>query len=183
VVVAGPGLPGADAEAGAVAAGYPGSRLLRGEDATVDAVLAALSGAGLAHMAAHGRLRSDAPLFSSLTLADGALAVYDLERLASPPATIVLPACDAAVPSVARGDEVVGTATALVGLGVRSVVAPVLPVPDEATAPFVLALHAALRAGHPPSQALARARGTPGDPAVAAAFVCIGADDGAGLSG
>jgi Tfp pilus assembly protein PilF len=182
-VVAGPGLPGADAEAVAVAAGYPGSRLLRGEDATVDGVLAALSGTSLAHVAAHGRLRSDAPLFSSLTLADGALTVYDLERLAAPPATIVLPACDAAVPSVARGDEVVGTATALVGLGVRSVVAPVLPVPDEATAPLALALHAALRAGDPPSQALARVRSTAGDPAVAAAFACIGADDGAGLSG
>jgi tetratricopeptide (TPR) repeat protein len=183
VVVAGPGLPGADAEAAAVAAGYPGSRLLRGEDATVDGVLAALAAAGLAHVAAHGRLRSDSPLFSSLTLADGALTLYDLERLASPPTTFVLPACDAAVPAVARGDEVLGTATALVGLGVRSVVAPVLPVPDAATAPFMLAVHARLRAGDPPSRALARAGARAADPAVAAAFVCLGADEGPVVSG
>ena len=180
VVVAGPDLPGADAEAKAVAAAYPRATLVRGEEATVDRVLDALAGAGLAHVAAHGRLRSDSPLFSALGLADGALTLYDLERLAAPPQVFVLPACNAAVASVTRGDEVLGMATALVGLGVRSVVAPVLPVPDEATTPFVLAVHDGLRAGAPPSAALAAAqaaaRGTD-QRAVASAFVCIGADD------
>jgi hypothetical protein len=184
VVVAGPDLPGADAEAAAVAARYPGARLLRGADATVDRVLDALAGARLAHVAAHGRLRSDSPLFSSLALADGALTLYDLERLGSPPATFVLPACNAALPQVTRGDEVLGTATALVGLGVRSVVAPVLPVPDEATTPFVLAVHAGLGAGLVPSEALAAAvtaaADRPDQRPLAAAFVCIGAAEGAG---
>jgi tetratricopeptide (TPR) repeat protein len=188
VVVAGPDLDGADAEADAVASAYPGARLLRGGEATVDNVLAALGRADLAHVAAHGRLRSDSPLFSSLVLADGALTLYDLERLGSPPATFVLPACNAALPQVTRGDEVLGTATALVGLGVRSVVAPVLPVPDEATTPFVLAVHAGLRAGQAPSAALAGAVAGAGERAdqraLAAAFVCIGADDAApGVSG
>jgi len=184
VVVAGPDLDGADAEAVAVARGYRGSRLLRGGDATVDRVLDALAGADLAHVAAHGRLRSDSPLFSSLVLADGALTLYDLERLGSPPATFVLPACNAALPQVTRGDEVLGMATALVGLGVRSVVAPVLPVPDDLTAAFALAVHSGLRAGAAPSRALAAAvteaaTGAPEMRALAAAFVCIGADDGA----
>ena len=180
VVVAGPDLPGADAEAEAVAAAYPRARLIRGDEATVERVLDALSGAGLAHVAAHGRLHSDSPLFSSLGLADGALTLYDLERLAAPPQVFVLPACNAAVASVTRGDEVLGMATALVGLGVRSVVAPVLPVPDEATTPFVLAVHDGLRAGAPPSAALAAAQAaasTEAQRAVASAFVCIGADD------
>jgi CHAT domain-containing protein len=145
-------------------------------------VLDALAGAGIAHVAAHGRLRSDSPLLSSLGLADGALTIYDLERLAAAPATFVLPACNAAVPQVARGDEVVGTATALVGLGVRSVLAPVLPVPDEAAAPFSVALHTALRAGSTPAAALAAARAGAGDDpgrrALAAVFVCIGVDGG-----
>jgi tetratricopeptide (TPR) repeat protein len=184
VVVAGPDLPGADAEAEAVAAAYPRARLVRGEDATVDRVLDALGGARLAHVAAHGRLRSDSPLFSALGLADGALTLYDLERLAAPPQVFVLPACNAAVASVTRGDEVLGMATALVGLGVRSVVAPVVPVPDEATTPFVLAVHDGLRAGAPPSAALAAAhaaaRAEEDQRAVASAFVCIGADDVSG---
>jgi tetratricopeptide (TPR) repeat protein len=184
VVVAGPDLPGADAEAKAVAAAYPRARLVRGREATVDGVLDALAGAGLAHVAAHGRLRSDSPLFSALALADGALTLYDLERLAAPPQVFVLPACNAAVASVTRGDEVLGMATALVGLGVRSVVAPVVPVPDEATTPFVLAVHDGLRAGAPPSAALAAAhaaaRAEEDQRAVASAFVCIGADDVSG---
>jgi tetratricopeptide (TPR) repeat protein len=180
VAVAGPDLRGAEAEAEAVLARHPGGRLLRGPEATVAGVLDALSGADVAHVAAHGRLRSDSPLFSALVLADGALTIYDVERLAAPPTTIVLPACDAASGVVARGDELLGTATALVGVGVRSVVAPVLPVPDAATTPVVTRIHEALAAGLPPGAALARARTAGGggvDAAVAAAFLCIGADD------
>lgn len=180
VLVAGPDLPGAEEEVAALGGLYPSARVLRGPEATVERVLAALAGAGVAHVAAHGRLRSDNPLLSSLGLADGALTIYDLERLAAAPATFVLPACNAAVPRVARGDEVVGTATALVGLGVRSVLAPVLPVPDEEAAPFSVALHTALRAGAAPAAALAAARTEAGDVhgrrALAAAFVCIGVD-------
>lgn len=177
-LIAGPDLPGADGEVQALAAGYPGCRLLRGAEANVAHVEAAMEGADLVHVAAHGRFRSDSPLFSSLRLADGALTVYDLERRGQAAATFVLPVCDAGVPEVGRGDEVLGTATALLGLGVRSVLAPVLPVPDEATARCALAVHERLRAGDAPSRALAQVAGTVDDPidrAVAAAFVCMGA--------
>ncbi|HET6949267.1 MAG TPA: CHAT domain-containing protein, partial [Acidimicrobiales bacterium] len=181
VIVAGPDLPGAEDEVAALARLHPGGVVLRGPDATVERVLAALSGAAVAHVAAHGRFRSDSPLLSSLGLADGAFTIYDLERLARPPVTFVLPACNAAVARVARGDEVVGTAAALVGLGVRSVLAPVLPVPDEAAAPFSVAIHTALRAGRPAAGALSAARAAvAADPwlrALGAAFVCIGVDD------
>ena len=78
----------------------------QGDEATVAAVLDGLAGADLAHVAAHGRMRSDSPLFSALMLADGALTLYDVERLAVPPTTIILPACNAAAGIVARGDLV-----------------------------------------------------------------------------
>ena len=58
-----------------LAAGNPGARVLRGDDATVDRVVAAVAGADLVHVAAHGRFRSDGPLFSSFRLADGALTI------------------------------------------------------------------------------------------------------------
>lgn len=185
LTVAGPGLAGAAPEAAAIAGVWPGGRVLRDEHASVAAVLDALPGVDLAHVAAHGRFRSDSPMFSALGLADGPLTIYDLERVEPLPATFVLPACNAALPRVTRGDEVLGTATALVGLGVRSVVAPVLPVPDAATAAFSLAVHRWLAAGASPAVGLARARadaagvGDAGAWAVAAAFVCIGADEGA----
>ena len=48
--------------------------------------LAALDGAGLAHIAAHGSFRSESPMFSSLQLADGPLTVDDIHRLVAPAA-------------------------------------------------------------------------------------------------
>jgi tetratricopeptide (TPR) repeat protein len=176
VLVAGPDLAAAGTEVATLAAGNPGARVLRGDDATVDRVVAAVAGADLVHVAAHGRFRSDGPLFSSFRLADGALTIYDLERVGTlPGSTFVLPVCDAAAPKVTVGDEVLGTAAALLGLGARSVLAPLLPVPDAATTPFVLAVHEALRSGLPAGAALVEARAAvPG--AVADAFVCIGAD-------
>ena len=153
--------------------------MLRGARATAAEVHGAMEGADLVHLAAHGTFRSDAPLFSSLRLADGPLTVYELERLRAAPDTLVLPACDAAQSSrCGPGDELLGTAAALLGLGVGSVVAPVLPVPDEATTPLMLALHERLRRGSPPSVALAEAAARDTEDAVALAFVCIGAARG-----
>ena len=181
-IVAGPGLPGADDEAKGLGEIYAGAELLAGADATAERVLAALERADLAHLAAHGRFRSDSPLFSSIRLFDGPLTIYDLERLGRAPSTVVLSACDAGTVAVRSGDELLGTATAMIGLGVRSVIAPVMAVPDDATTPLMLALHRALREGLSPSAALARAAIE--QPGVAAAtFVCIGCDDGRGRSG
>lgn len=179
VVVAGPGLPGADAEAHDVARLHPRSELLTGALATVEAVCRALSGARVAHIAAHGRLRADNPLFSSLLLADGPLLVHDLEQLRSAPDHVVLAACETARTAVLAGDEALGLASALLQQGTSSLVAPLLAVPDATTAPLVLAHHRFLLAGLAPAAALAAAqvaaaRGGAGPAAVAAAFVCLG---------
>ena len=177
-LVAGPDLPGGDREVAALAGIYPGANVLTGDAASVTAVQRALERAELVHLAAHGTFRSDAPLFSSLRLADGAVTVYELERLRSAPTTLILPACDAARVGVQAGDELLGTAAALLGLGVASVVAPVLPVPDSATTALMVSLHERLRNGEGPSRALAAV--TLADDPVGLAFVCIGADEHAG---
>ncbi len=184
VLIAGPGLPGALAEVQALTEHWPDARVLVGGDATVEATLAACEGASLLHLAAHGTFRADSPLFSSLQMADGLLTVYDLERLRTPPAVAVLPACSAAQLDVRPGDELLGTAAVLLNLGVRSVIAPVVPVADQPTARFSVALHASLAQGDPPSVALASAIDairTCGDHATSLAamsFVCIGANEG-----
>ena len=181
VLVAGPRLRAAADEVRALAEHLPGATVLVGTDATADAVRVALDGAPLAHIASHGRFRADNPLFSCLELADGPLTVFDLERLSRPPRLMVLPACDSGLPSVRPGDELMGLAAALIGLGTRTLVAPVLPVADELTGPLVLDLHRRLRAGVPPAAALAeaqRACTADGDPvawATSAGFLCFGA--------
>jgi CHAT domain-containing protein len=145
-----------------------------GRRATVAAVTAALDGAALAHLAAHGHLRADNPQFTSLRMADGPLTVYDLERLTRPPQQVVLSSCESGLPAVGTGDEVLGLAAALLGLGTRSLVAAVLPVPDQAVRGLMLALHRHLRLGLGPAAALARAR-TDAPGSAGAAFVCFGA--------
>jgi CHAT domain-containing protein/tetratricopeptide (TPR) repeat protein len=175
-LVAGPQLPGADAEIGDLARLYPQAETLAGPAATAAAVMAALERAEVAHLAAHGRFRSDSPLFSSVLLADGPVTVYDLERLGRAPRTVVLAACDAAVSAVRVGDELLGTAAALIGLGVRSVIAPVMPIPDGTTAPFMVALHRRMVAGDSPAQALVAARAGQ-DQAAGTAFICIGSNE------
>jgi CHAT domain-containing protein len=179
VLVAGPGLPAAPGEVRSLGRTYGGARILQGAAAGAGAVMAALDGAGLAHIAAHGRLRTDNPLFSALELADGPLTVYDLEGLGRAPRLVVLPACHSGAAAVRSGDELMGLATALLALGTRTVIAAVAPVNDAATTAFMERLHASLHAGAAPQAALAEARtaAAAGDPAAwaaAAAFTCFG---------
>jgi len=180
VVAAGPRLRGAREEALAVAAIH-GATALVDDDATVDVVLAALAGADVAHLAAHGRLSADNPLFSDLLLADGPLVVYDVERLASVPHTVVLAACDSGRSVVRTGDELLGLSATFIGRGTAALVASVLPIPDAETAPLMVAFHRRLAGGAPPAVALAAAQldlaGGSADPATlaaAAGFVCLG---------
>ena len=179
VLVAGPGLPGADAEVGALAAALPGAQHLHGDGATAAAVLSALAGAAVVHIAAHGLFRADNPQLSSLRLADGPLTGYDLEGLASPPRTVVLSACDAGLTGVRSGEEVQGLVAVLLALGTGAVIAAVAPVADDLTAAFALDLHARLADGVPPPSALAEVqqdwsgRGVR-EAVTATSFVCFG---------
>jgi CHAT domain-containing protein len=180
VVVAGPGLPGARQEAAAVADLHAGATRLVDGLADAARATAAMSGATLVHVAAHGHLRSDNPLFSSLRLADGPFTVYDLELLRDAPHHVVLAACDTAQSHVVAGEEVLGLTSALLSQGTATLVAPVIPVSDVETVSLMRAYHADLRAGREPAEALARAQERtraegPRSLAAAAGFVCLGA--------
>jgi len=177
-IAAGPGLPGARAEAEAVAAIHR-TTALQGSSATVQAVTAALHRADLVHLAAHGRVRADNPLFSSLTLADGPLTVFDLERLDRVAPMVVLAACDSGRPVVCTGDELLGFGATLLSLGTHQLIASVVPVPDVETAPLMIAFHRQLAAGHGAADALSQAQRQLADGesramAAAAGFICIG---------
>jgi len=124
--------------------------------------------------------RGDNPLFSSLRVADGPIWVHDLAALPRTPRLVILTACEAGRSGVLAGDELLGTATALLSLGVDTVIAPLLPVPDVATARFAIRLHHHLASGATPARARQltaadeRASGDPTGLAVASTFQCIG---------
>jgi CHAT domain-containing protein len=123
--------------------------VLAGGSATTARVLAAIDGAGLAHIAAHGTFRVDSPRFSSLRLDDGPMTVHDLERLRRAPFRLILPSCESGLLVPAGADELLGLASALLPLGTAGIVASVAQVNDRAVAPLMLALHRRLRSAAP----------------------------------
>ena len=178
-MLVGPGLGSGGAEVpGGRRARIPAREVLDGEAATVSAALAALDGAALAHVAAHGRFREDSPLFSSLTLADGPLLVHDLQGLRRPPHRVVLSACESGVMQPVGDQELLGLAAALLSMGTAGVVSSLAEVDDAATVDVMVALHARLRQGGGLGDAMLAAReAAAGDSvlaATAASFTVLG---------
>ena len=156
-LVAGPDLPGAVKEVSRIARIYAKHRRRTGRNARADLVLSDIEGSDVVHLAAHGTFRYDNPSFSSLQMHDGPLTVYDFEQIKTPPAVMVLSSCDTAVTKVVAGDELLGLSSALIGIGVSSLVAPVVPIDDEAATDLMVALHRGLVGGDSTSVALAKA--------------------------
>jgi tetratricopeptide (TPR) repeat protein len=155
VALAGPRLVEAEREATGVAGCYPGGVALTGTAATSGAASAALAKAPVVHIACHGRLRRDNPLWSSLELSDGPLWVYDVERLARTAPLVVLSGCHTGV-GVRAGDELLGLSTALLQHGTRCLVASVCALPDTAAIrDTMIALHRRIGAGVAAPAALA----------------------------
>ncbi|KJK52963.1 hypothetical protein UK23_02065 [Lentzea aerocolonigenes] len=98
-------------------------------ESTVDGALRALEGAGIVHIAAHGHVHPDNPLFSYLELKDGPLYGYDIARIENPPEVVVLSACES------------GLARAFLDAGTRAVIASVLPVPDAQVSEAMTEVH------------------------------------------
>ncbi|HET9141044.1 CHAT domain-containing protein [Actinophytocola sp.] len=192
VLVCGPGLPESVTELTRLRAIYPDAAVLDGADATTDAVLSAMDGAKLVHIAAHGTHEPANALFSRLELADGGLLAHELARLHNPPEQVVLASCELALSHIRPGDEALGFAGALLAAGSRSVVAAVCRVGDRSSAETMtdyhrwlvnspaardLAdtmadFHSRLASGAAPSAALAQA--TAADP-LRRPFICLGA--------
>jgi tetratricopeptide (TPR) repeat protein len=156
-----------------------GATVLADGTATAARVLAAIDGAWLVHIAAHGTFRADSPLFSSLRMDDGPLTVHDFERLRRAPYRLILPCCDSGLLAPAGADELLGLTSTLVPLGTAGIVAAVGPVNDKAAACLMLRLHRGLRDGHTLSEALRDARRDLGnDPvqiATGLSFIALGA--------
>ncbi len=170
VLVAGPDLEHAAREVTEIARSYPGCRPLLAGAATVSAALAALDGAPLAHLAAHGHHDQENFLFSRVDLADGPLMAYDIQQLTAAPRHVVLSSCDVGRTVVRPGEEILGFTAALLYMGTATVTSSVTRVGDDAAVGIMTAYHRLLAAGTRPAEALARATATePFSP-----FVCFG---------
>lgn len=144
-------------------------RPLRGADATIERVLAALPTASVLHVAAHGRFDAASPAssgivlrgageFSTLTLE--ALRRLDLRRMR----LAVLSTCRSAEGTSLPGRVRICIPAALLAAGARGVLASLWPVDDDASLGLMTEFYDALRT-LPPSRALAHVQQTTSTPA------------------
>ncbi|WP_407318980.1 CHAT domain-containing protein [Isoptericola halotolerans] len=171
LVVGGPDLESVERESGLVAGEWDDALLLAGAEATCAATTAALPGAAVVHVAAHGVHEPDNPLFSCVRLADGPLYAHELDGVDLSGVVVVLSACEVGRASVRLGGEPLGMTSVLLRLGARAVVAAVAPLRDDVAARVMPRLHVALREGQDPAVALALAVGLEPEPVP---LVCFG---------
>jgi tetratricopeptide (TPR) repeat protein len=114
---------------------------------SVAAALRAFKSASVVHIAAHTTLRPDNPAFSAIHLQDGPLYLQELDSITNPPELVVLSSCASAIALGSKGAEVQGFASRLLSLGVRTVIAPVVAISDQAIASAIAELHRNLAAG------------------------------------
>lgn len=171
VLVRGPGLQAAEGEIDKLASLHRDATVLRADQAKVSAVLGALDGVELAHIAAHGEHEPENALFSRLELTDGALFAHEVGQVRQPPHQVVLAACELALNRVRPGDEALGFAGAMLASGAQTVIAASSKVGDEPSAAAMGDYHRGLAAGASPAVALAEAIAI--DP-LRRPFVCLG---------
>ncbi|MFD4670014.1 CHAT domain-containing protein [Lentzea sp. NPDC058450] len=157
LLVAGPDLDFAADEVSKIAGLLPGSTVLTGQEATVEATLAAMSHRRIVHLAAHGHHEPGNHLFSRLDLVDGPLMAFDVAGLDRAPEHVVLSSCDTGRSVVRAGDEMLGFTAAFLYGGTRTVVAGVARVPDDPVVDVMAAYHDLLCRGAAPPRALAEA--------------------------
>ncbi len=175
---AGGALPGAVAEARAVAGLFPGESLLE-EQVTLDNLRRGVRNADIVHLATHGVARLDVPLFSYLRLADGHLTALDCFELELDCALVTLSACESGRGVVAAGDEQIGLPRAFLYAGARSVLHSLWRIDDRATQVLMERFYAELRAGQGRGASLRNAqlaalRSTGAHPFWWAALVLVG---------
>ena len=169
-----PILPGADAEAQAIAGLYAHSVYKKGKSASVSTVLKLAPDYTVIHISAHAVDSPAYPLLSHIALpsesgSDRGLQVQDLlasRRLRSN-TLVVLAACSTAGQHYSRGEGSVGLAWGFLMAGAREVVATLWDVDDRLSTDLFVDFHRRLQTGERAAKALrgaqvaARARGVP----------------------
>ena len=142
-----------------------GSTLLRGTDATENALRSLLGSYDILHLATVGVLNTTNPLFSYLQLAragsdDGRLEVHEVFGLDLNASLVVLSACETGLGSgnladVPAGDDWVSFVRTFLFAGADEVLATLWRVEDAATSEFMAEFYGQLRGGISPEKSLA----------------------------
>ncbi len=152
-------LPGTLEELAGIRRAIPLARTIAGRDFTHDALLTALQRHEQVHIATHGLVDDQSPLFSALLTSPAAgqparVSLYELTNLRLRARLVVLSACETGLGKLLAGDEVAGLTRTLLQAGAETVVASLWKVSDESTALLMTGFHRRRQAGAGPAQAL-----------------------------
>ena len=155
-----PVLPNAVAEATRVSSMYEQHDLLRDDEATGEAVTAALPRATVFHFAGHAEVDEHFPSRSRLVLSRGpGLTAVDIATLHLRPGIVaILGACETAAGSIRRGEGPMSLARSFLAGGASSVIASLWDVRDDDTSALLLEVHRNLLNGREPAESLAEAQ-------------------------
>lgn len=121
--------------------------LLEGSQATKSAFLNYAPGSRYLHLATHGQLRQDNPMFSSVRLDDGPLNFYDVFDLELDAELVTLSACNTGVNRLAPGDELSGLMRGFLYAGAPSLVVSLWAVNDRSTCELMQTFYRHLQGG------------------------------------
>jgi CHAT domain-containing protein len=111
----------------------------------------------IVHIATHGRFRADNPMFSSISLGDSQLNLFDLYQLRLPAELVTLSGCGTGLNVVVGGDELLGLARGLLYAGAQGVLLTLWDVNDRSAAEFMRLFYERLKNGANKAEAVRRA--------------------------
>jgi tetratricopeptide (TPR) repeat protein len=134
------------------------AEVLLGEQATFERVSQAASACGVFHLAAHGLFRPEAPLLSSIRLADRWLAVQDIYNLDLNATLVTLSSCETGLGHDAGGDDLVGLVRGFLYAGAASLIVSLWTVDDESMTHLMADFYSRWLAGNSKVDALHHAQ-------------------------
>lgn len=144
-------------EADSIAQLRPGATVLRGQDASVEALSTLGRSHGLVHIACHGIFDAAHPRGSALRLGDRWVPAGEIAHLDLLDTVVVMNAC-ATGRMVKTGSDMGSLVWSFLAAGAAGVVATTWPVSDAVATEFAEAFHRSLAAGALPATAVAEGR-------------------------
>jgi CHAT domain-containing protein len=173
-----PAAPRIEDEVRAVAGVLPDSQVFEGSAATLQVLRERGARSRFVHIATHGSFRQDNPMFSSISLGDCQLNLFDLYQLNLPCELVTLSGCGTGLNAVVGGDELLGLVRGLLYAGAQGVLVTLWDVNDRSTAEFMKLFYEALKShknkARAVQEAMAEIRRRYAHPYYWAPFVLVG---------
>jgi tetratricopeptide (TPR) repeat protein len=120
-----------------VASVLSNAEVFTGAEATLEVLREKGPECRFVHIATHGSFRQDNPMFSSISLGNSQLSLFDLYQLNLPAELVTLSGCGTGLNVVVGGDELLGLVRGLLYAGAQGVLVTLWDVNDQSTAEFM----------------------------------------------